>query len=267
MSGSLDHHDERDRLDDRTGDSLAGRTCLVTGGSRGIGRAIALECASHGADVAVNYRHSVTAAESVGDRIENMDESAAAVVRGDVSDPESVERMVEGVRDELGPVDVLVNNAGITADSRFERMTLEEWQQVIDVNLTGVFLTTRAVFEDVAEAENGRIITISSVVGQRGNLGQANYAAAKSGLFGFTRALALELADTDATANCVAPGFTETDMLSTVPDRVREKILRRVPAGRFAEPDEIAAVVRFLASAESSYLTGQVIGVDGGMSR
>jgi 3-oxoacyl-[acyl-carrier protein] reductase len=162
-------------------------------------------------------------------------------------------------------VDVLVNNAGITVDKKFENMTREDWERVIDVNLGGVYNCTKACFEDLREAEDGRLINISSVVGQQGNYGQANYATTKSGLFGFTRTIALELAHHNSTANCVAPGFVKTDMLEPVPDRVKEQILERIPLDRFAEVEDIAGIVRFLASEESSYMTGQVLGVNGGM--
>lgn len=243
---------------------LRDKTCLVTGSSRGIGREIALEFARHGADVAVNYCTSEAAANEVVDSIDAADENSISV-QADVSEPTEVEQMAETVHDELGPIDVLVNNAGLTIDKTFEEMEHSDWERVIDVNLGGVFNCTNAFFDDIKRADEGRLINISSVVGQQGNYGQANYAASKSGLFGFTRTLALELADSESTANCVAPGFTETDMLTSVPDRVREKILQRIPLDRFAETEDIAGIVRFLASEESGYMTGQVLGINGGM--
>jgi 3-oxoacyl-[acyl-carrier protein] reductase len=173
--------------------------------------------------------------------------------------------MYDAVSEAFGGVDVLVNNAGVTVDKKFENMTREDWEWVIDVNLGGMFNCTKTCFEDLREAEEGRLINISSVVGQQGNYGQANYATTKSGMFGFTRTVALELAREGSTANCVAPGFTETDMLATVPDRVRENILERIPLNRFAEVEDICGIVRFLASEESSYMTGQILGVNGGM--
>jgi len=173
--------------------------------------------------------------------------------------------MAARVTDTLGPVDVLVNNAGITVDKKFENMTREDWERVIDVNLGGVFNCTNAFFDDIKAADAGRLINISSVVGQQGNYGQANYATTKSGLFGFTRTLALELANTGSTANCVAPGFVATDMLEEVPERVQEKILREIPLDRFATVEDISGIVRFVASEESSYMTGQILGVNGGM--
>jgi 3-oxoacyl-[acyl-carrier protein] reductase len=169
------------------------------------------------------------------------------------------------VHDAVGPVDVVVNNAGITVDRVFEEMTREDWDAVIDVNLGGVFNVSHCFYDDIREAAEGRLINISSVVGQQGNYGQANYAASKSGLFGFTRTLALEMAASGSTANCVAPGFVATDMLEEIPQRVQERILQRIPLDRFATIDDIAPVVRFLASPESRYMTGQVIGVNGGM--
>ncbi len=243
---------------------LADRTCVVTGSSRGIGKHIALEFGRHGADVAVNYRSSAGAATEVTDTITEFGTDAIAV-RADVSDPTDVNHFAETVHDELGTVDVLVNNAGQTADGLFQKMTPAQWHRVIEVNLNGVFNCTRTFFEDIQSADEGRIINVSSVVGQQGNVGQANYAASKSALSGFTRTLALELAPFGSTANCIAPGFTETDMLEHVPESVREKILARVPLGRFADPEELVGIARLLASEESSYITGQVIGVNGGM--
>jgi 3-oxoacyl-[acyl-carrier protein] reductase len=240
------------------------QTAVVTGSSRGIGRGIALELAEHGADVAVNYRSSEAAAHEVVDEIEDMGGTAIAV-QADVANFDEVQAMATDVHDALGEVDVLVNNAGITIDKVFDNMTREDWQRVIEVNLGGVFNATKAFWDDVKAAEHGRLINISSVVGQQGNYGQANYATTKSGLFGFTRTIALELASEGSTANCVAPGFVETDMLEDVPDRVREKILRRVPLDRFAEVEDITGIVRFVASPESSYMTGQVLAVNGGM--
>ncbi len=243
---------------------LDGQTCMVTGSSRGIGRGIALELAENGADVVVNYRSSEGPAHEVVDEIEDMGQTAIAV-QADVADQDSVQAMANEVHDELGEVDVLVNNAGITIDKVFDNMTHDDWQRVMEVNLGGVFNCTKAFWPDLKAANHGRLINISSVVGQQGNYGQANYATTKSGLFGFTRTVALELASEGSTANCVAPGFVETDMLADVPDRVRDKILQRIPLDRFAEVDDISGIVRFVASPESSYMTGQVLAVNGGM--
>ncbi|WP_248896388.1 beta-ketoacyl-ACP reductase [Haloplanus halobius] len=252
------------RLDPLDPRPLDGRTCVVTGASRGIGRSIAYELARCGGDVAINYRSSAAEARDVKEVIEENDETAMCA-QADVSDPDEVERMAAEVHEELGSVDVLVNNAGITIDRRFEEMSHEDWQQVIDVNLGGTFNCTKAFFEDIQSAEEGRLINISSVVGQQGNYGQANYATSKGGLFAFTRTLALELASTGSTANCVAPGFVKTDMLEKVPERVQEKIRARIPLDRFADTQDIVGMIRFLASDDASYMTGQVLGVNGGL--
>jgi 3-oxoacyl-[acyl-carrier protein] reductase len=243
---------------------LEDRTCLVTGGSRGIGRGIAEELGEHGANVVINYRSSEDEAYAARDVIEEG-AGTAVVAQADVSEFDEVKAMYDAVSEEFGNVDVLVNNAGITQDTTFDEMTKEQWERVIDVNLGGVFNCTKVCYEDLREAEEGRLINISSVVGQQGNYGQANYATTKSGLFGFTRTIALEMARNGSTANCVAPGFVETDMLADVPERVRESILERIPLDRFAEVEDITGIVRFLASHESSYMTGQILGLNGGM--
>jgi 3-oxoacyl-[acyl-carrier protein] reductase len=252
------------RLDPLDPRPLADRTCLVTGASRGIGRSIALELARCGADVIVNYRRSDDEARTVEGIIEENGETAMCA-QADVSEPEQVERMAAAVHDELGEVDVLVNNAGITIDRKFAEMSHEDWQTVIDVNLGGTFNCTKAFFDDIRDAREGRLINISSVVGQQGNYGQANYATSKGGMFAFTRTLALELAAHGSTANCVAPGFVKTDMLEKVPERVQEKIREKIPLNRFADPEDIVGMVRFLASDHASYMTGQVLGVNGGL--
>ncbi|AQL44378.1 beta-ketoacyl-ACP reductase [Halorientalis sp. IM1011] len=243
---------------------LENQICVVTGASRGIGRGIAEELGRHGATVVVNYRSSEAAAHEVADRIDEAG-GEAVPLQADVSDQDEVDAMAERVGELYGSADVLVNNAGITIDKKFENMTKEDWETVMDVNLGGVFNATNAFFEDIKAADEGRLVNISSVVGQQGNYGQANYAATKSGLFGFTRTLALELASTGSTANCVAPGFVETDMLDDVPERVQQKILDRIPLNRFATVDDVAGIVRFLASEDSGYMTGQVMAVNGGM--
>ncbi len=240
------------------------QTCVITGGSRGIGRGIAIELGNRGANVVVNYRSSDGAAQEVVETVETAGGSAIAL-QADVADYDAVESMCEEINSAFGSVDVLVNNAGITLDRKFSNMSRSEWEAVIDVNLTGVFNCTHCLFDDLRAANHGRLINISSVVGQQGNYGQANYATTKSGLFGFTRTLALEMAESGSTANCIAPGFVETDMLETVPERVRDHILERIPLDRFATVDDVTGIVRFLASPESSYMTGQVLAVNGGM--
>ncbi|WP_222914416.1 3-oxoacyl-ACP reductase FabG [Natrinema sp. SYSU A 869] len=245
---------------------LAGRTCLITGGSRGIGRGIARELGRHGATVIVNYRSSETAAHEVADVITESDtEGTAHPVQADVTDRNEVEAMREAVQDSFGPIDILVNNAGITCDCTFATMTHEDWHRVIDVSLHGTFNCTQAFYDDIATVDDGRVISISSVIGKQGNVGQANYAAAKSGLFGFTRSLALELADTGATANCIAPGFTRTGMVEAIPDHIRDDLHAEIPLDRFANIDEIAGLVRYLATEESGYITGEVIDINGGI--
>jgi 3-oxoacyl-[acyl-carrier protein] reductase len=244
--------------------TVEGQTCVVTGASRGIGAGIARDLGANGANVVVNYRSSTAEARGVSDAIED-EGNTAMVAQADVADRDQVADMAAEVRDAFGAVDVLVNNAGITADSKFAEMSRSEWDRVIEVNLGGVFNCTKAFFDDVRDAEDGRLINIASVVGQQGNYGQANYATTKSGLFGFTRTIALELAQSGSTANCVAPGFVATDMLESVPGRVKQKILREIPLDRFATIADVAALVRFVASTDSSYMTGQVLGVNGGM--
>lgn len=243
---------------------LADKTCVVTGASRGIGRHIATEFATHGATVVVNYNSSSERAREVVDAIEETD-GTAECVQADVSDRDAVGEMADRVHAEFGAVDVLVNNAGVNVDKRFERLTIDDWQRVVDTNLGGAFNCTKAFYDDLKDAENGRLINISSIVGQQGNYGQVNYAASKSGLFGFTKSLAQELAPTGTTANCVAPGFTETDMTESLSKEVRKHVEERIPLNRFAEVDEVTPVVRFLASDDASYVTGEIINVNGGM--
>ncbi|MFC6719440.1 beta-ketoacyl-ACP reductase [Natrialbaceae archaeon GCM10025810] len=258
-------HEEDDGLTLPDRQPLAGRTCLVTGASRGIGRHIASELGRYGATVVVNYRSSEAAAHAVADRITEAEgEGLGYPIRADVTDLDEVAAMRDAVADALGPIDVLVANAGVTRDRRFAEMSAEEWHRTIDVCLHGTFNCTKAFYDDIERADHGRLVTISSVVGKQGNVGQANYAAAKSGLFGFTRSIALELAPSGSTANCVAPGFTDTEMVQTIPEDVRAEIRSNVPLGRFADPDEIAGLVRYLAGEESGYITGEVIDVNGG---
>ena len=244
--------------------SMDDRTCVITGSARGIGRGIAEYLGEEGANVVINYRSSEDAAYEAVDAIESAG-GAAVAAQADVSDRAAVEHMRSVCHEAFGQCDVLVNNAGITADKQFTEMSREEWDRVMNVNLGGMFNCTQVFYDDIWNAEEGRLINISSVVGKQGNFGQANYAAAKSGMFGFTRTIALEFAQGGSTANCVAPGFTATDMVESVPDHVLDRIIAEIPLERLAEVEDIAAVVRFLASEESSYVTGEVIDVNGGM--
>jgi 3-oxoacyl-[acyl-carrier protein] reductase len=239
-------------------------TCLITGSSRGIGRGIAEELANKGANVVINYRASTGPAEETVAAIREQG-GEAMIAQGDVTEEEEVAAMHEEIDDAYGSVDVLINNAGINVDTLFSEMTRAEWDRVIEVDLTGAFVCTKEFFDDVAEAEEGRLINISSVVGKQGNVGQANYAAAKSGMFGLTRTLAIELADSGSTSNCVAPGFTKTEMVEGLPPDVQDQIRSEIPLGRFATIEEVASVVRFIASPEASYITGEVIDVNGGI--
>ena len=243
---------------------LQGKTCVVTGASRGIGRAIATSLARYGGDVVVNYHSSPDAAEDVLEEIDAYDTGGMAV-QADVSDVEAVQAMADRVHDEFGEIDVLVNNAGINIDKRFQRFEPQDWQRVLRVNLEGAFNVTWAFYEDVKESESGRIINISSVNGERGSYGQSNYSASKSGLVGFSRSLSQELAPYDTTVNVVAPGYTNTDMVEGMREDIKEYIQDQIPFDRFAEPEEIANMVRFLATEDATYITGEVINVNGGL--
>ncbi|MFT9847896.1 3-oxoacyl-[acyl-carrier-protein] reductase [Aneurinibacillus sp. REN35] len=243
---------------------LEGKVALVTGASRGIGRAIALELASQGADVAVNYAGSEAAAREVADEIVKLGRRAI-VVQANVANAGEAEAMVKQTIDELGKLDILVNNAGITRDNLLMRMKEEEFDDVIAINLKGVFNCTKAVTRPMMKARGGRIINISSVVGVMGNPGQANYVAAKAGVIGMTKSVARELASRGITINAVAPGFIETDMTSILGDDTKESLLSQIPLGRLGKPQDIADIVSFVASEKASYITGQVFHVDGGM--
>ena len=242
---------------------LAQQVAVVTGGSRGIGRAVALRLAEAGADVAVVAR-TVEACAGTVEAIQGMHRRAWAVA-ADVSQPSSVEGAVQTVLREAGRVDILVNNAGITRDGLLLRMAEEDWDAVLDTNLKGAFLFTRALARTFLKQRSGRIINITSVIGLMGNAGQANYAASKAGLIGFTKACAREFASRGVTVNAVAPGFIATDMTAALAQEQKEAILSRVPLGSFGKPEDVAHAVWFLALPASRYITGQVLVVDGGM--
>jgi 3-oxoacyl-(acyl-carrier-protein) reductase len=241
---------------------LDGKTALVTGASRGIGRAIALELAQAGAKVALNYQSSDAKAQAVADEIAKLGGSAM-LVKANVSDSQAARAMVKKVASEFGRLDVLVNNAGITRDTSLRKMTDEQWEEVIKTNLNGYFYCTSAAIPLMIEQKYGRIINISSMNGQIPAFGQANYSASKGGIIAFTRTAALELAKSGITVNTVSPGFTETDMFAEIPEKIQEQIKTRIPMGRFAKPEEIAKAVVFLA-VDGDYITGQQINVNGG---
>lgn len=241
---------------------LQGKVAIVTGSSRGIGRSTALALASEGANVVVNYASSSSAADEVVAEIAAMGSEAIAVA-ADVSKADQVDALINAAMEKWGRIDVLVNNAGITRDTLLLRMKLEDWQAVIDLNLTGVFLCTRAVSKIMLKQRSGRIVNITSVAGQMGNPGQANYSAAKAGVIGFTKTVAKELASRGITVNAVAPGFITTDMTN---DLKSDEILKFIPLSRYGQPEEVAGMICFLAAAPAAaYITGQVMNVDGGM--
>ncbi len=243
--------------------ALDGKVALITGSSRGIGKAAALALAEQGGKIVVNYARSSEAANAVVAQIEAMGAEAIAL-QADVSQADEVDALIKATMDKFGQIDVLVNNAGITRDTLLLRMKPEDWQAVIDLNLTGVFLCSRAVSKIMLKQRSGRIINISSVSGLMGNPGQSNYSAAKAGVIGFTKTIAKELAPRGVTANVVAPGFIATDMTGDLKNT--EEILKFIPLGRYGQPEEVAGLIRFLAvDPAAAYITGQVMNVDGGM--
>jgi 3-oxoacyl-[acyl-carrier protein] reductase len=242
-----------------------GRVALVTGGGRGIGRAVAVRLANEGANVAISYRSNDSAAEEVAEEVKAAG-ARCEIFKGDVASPEDVDSLFKGVGEALGPVEILVNNAGLTRDNLMMRMKVSEFDEVLGTNLKGTYLCTRAALRPMIRARWGRVINVSSVVGLVGNAGQANYAASKAGIIGFTKSVAREVAQRGITANVVAPGYVETELTSSLSEEVKDQIRGQVPAGRFAEAEEVAEVVAFLAGEGAGYITGQTVAVDGGMT-
>lgn len=240
------------------------KVILVTGATRGIGKQIAITFAKEGYDVAINYRNANEELENTKKEIESNGVKCLAV-QGDISSYEDCERFVKEIIEEYGKIDVLVNNAGITKDTLLMRMKKEDFESVIDINLVGTFNVTKNVIPHMTKARRGRIINISSVVGVSGNAGQTNYAASKAGIIGFTKSLAKEIASRNILVNAVAPGFIETNMTDVLKDEIKESLVKQIPLNRMGTAEDVANVVKFLASEDSSYITGQVINIDGGM--
>ncbi len=244
---------------------LSGKSALVTGGSRGIGRAIVLRLAEQGAEVAFSYRANETAAKETATAVEALGRRALPV-QADVRQPESVEALIKAALDAFGKIDVLVNNAGVNHDNAIAWMSMEDWRDVLETDLFGAFYCIKAVTRPMMKARAGRIVNITSVSGQMGQRGQANYSSAKAGLIGLTKATARELASRGITCNAVAPGFVATELSTTLAQEWQDRITEQTPLGRFGLPEEIANAVAFLASDEAAYITGQVLGVDGGLA-
>jgi len=241
-----------------------GRVALVTGGTRGIGAAITEMLAAQGAAVAAGYSRNRESAEKFAGKMKATG-AKVTIHQGRVDDADDCARVVKEVMDEHGRVDYLVNNAGITIDKTVRKMTVEDWRQVLNVNLSGAFQMTKGVLEHMIERGSGRVVNISSVIGEMGNVGQANYAASKAGLFGFTKSLALEMAQRGITVNCVAPGFIETEMVAAIPQAALDKVIEKIPQRRLGKASEVARVVAFLLEDDASYITGAIFNVNGGI--
>ena len=245
------------------GKRLDGQTAIVTGAGRGIGQAIARELAATGANIVINYSTSADASNELANEIREMGPQAL-VVHADVTDYDQVTEMVKRTIDTFGQIDILVNNAGITRDKTLKNMSKQHWDDVIHVNLSGLFNCTQQVLPFMLQRKSGRIVNISSFVALAGNIGQSNYATTKAGIIGFTKSVALEVSRHGITVNAVCPGFTETDMLMEVPEKIRERILEKIPMGRFGQPEEIASCVRYIVT-EGDYMTAQAISINGGV--
>jgi 3-oxoacyl-[acyl-carrier protein] reductase len=243
---------------------LKGRTALITGGSRGIGRAVALALAEEGADVAVNYVSSEAAARDVVDHARKMGRRAV-LAQADVSDYPDTFRMAQDVLREFGHVDILVNNAGINSDTTFVKMNHAAWRKVLGTNLDGVFNCTKVFVDQMLTQNYGRVVNMTSVIGQIGNFGQANYAASKAGVAAFTKSLAKELAGRGVTVNAIAPGFIETEMVASIPDKVKERLLAQIPLKRFGTAEEVARAVVYIVSSDGDYITGTELSINGGL--
>jgi 3-oxoacyl-[acyl-carrier protein] reductase len=243
---------------------LQGRTALVTGASRGIGRAIALALATEGADVAVNYVASEAAARDLAENIAKMGRRAI-LARADVSDYPDTFRMAQDVLAQFGHLDILVNNAGVNSDKTFVKMDHASWRKVLAINLDGVFNCTKVFIDQMIKQNFGRVVNITSVIGQIGNFGQANYAASKAGVAAFTKSLAKELAGKSITVNAVAPGFIETEMIDGIPETIRKKLLDQIPLRRFGTADEVARAVVYIVSSDGDYITGAEVSINGGL--
>jgi len=241
-----------------------GKTVLVTGGSRGIGAAIAQSFAAQGATIALNYAGSQEAAEEIREKILSMGVECK-IYQADVSDFSQVENMIKAVEEDFAGIDILVNNAGVTKDSLFMRMKEEDWDKVIDTNLKGVYNCSKSVIRGMIKRKFGKIINITSVVALSGNIGQANYAASKAGVIGFTKSLAQELGSRNIQVNSVAPGYIETSMTESIPQNIKDELIKKIPSGRIGSSDDVANAVVFLASDKANYITGQVVSVNGGL--
>ena len=244
---------------------LKGRTALVTGGSRGIGRAVAIALAEEGADVAINYVSSETAARDVAEYITNKIGRKAVLAQADVSDYPDTFRMAQDVLGAFGHLDILVNNAGINSDKTFTKMDHASWRKVLGTNLDGVFNCTKVFVDQMLKQGYGRVVNMTSVIGQIGNFGQANYAASKAGVAAFTKSLAKELAGKGVTVNAVAPGFIATEMVTGIPDKVKERLLAQIPLHRFGTAEEVARAVVYIVSSDGDYITGAELSINGGL--
>lgn len=245
--------------------NLQGAVAVVTGGSRGLGAAICEALGREGAKVVVNYSGSQGPAEEVAEKIKEIGGGGEAVaIQADVGDPNDAQRLIDQTIEQFGRIDILVNNAGTNIDKPLTKMDVEDWDQVVQLDLNGYFYTVHAALPHMTEQESGRIINISSVIGESGNPMQANYSAAKAGVFGFTKTAALELASSGITVNAVAPGFIETDMTDAIPEEMQEKITATIPLGRFGQPEDIAQAVRYIVE-HGDYMTGNTLDVNGGI--